>query len=112
MDTETIQGWAKEGRLYRFYKSPEWLELRAEIMAENHGECLWCRQEGRMQRAETVHHVQHVRTHPELALSRTYTDADGTEQPNLIPLCHACHDRAHGRMQFKPKPEPLTEERW
>lgn len=77
MDAETIQDLTKQGKLYRFYKSPDWIQLRAAVMAEAHGECLWCRQEGRMQRAETVHHVMHVRTHPELALSRTYMDEQG-----------------------------------
>ena len=112
MTPDEIRQLDREGRLYKFYKTHEWLNLKAAILREHHGECAWCRERGVITPAVTVHHVMHVKTHPELALSRTYRDKDGTVKDNLIPLCHECHDRAHERMRFRKKPEPLTPERW
>ena len=117
MTTDEIRELTKQGKIYRFYKSPEWLALRGIIMAECHGECQWCRERGIISKAETVHHVQWVKTHPELAMSRTYRDEYGEIKQNLIPLCHDCHDRAHKRMRYAerkipPPEEQLNEERW
>lgn len=100
----------EENRLYVFYKSKEWIALRESILKENHYECKWCKEQGIISKAETVHHVQFVKTHPELAMSRCY-QYKGMQYDNLIPLCHDCHDRAHKRMQYKPK-KKVTEERW
>lgn len=98
-------------KLYRFYKSKEWRALKEEVMRECHNECLYCKRDGIISQAETVHHVQYVKKHPEFALSKYYT-YKGKQYSNLIPLCHDCHDKAHDRMKYKPKPKPLTEERW
>lgn len=112
---EELSQWIKqliqEDRLYNFYKSKEWKQVKEEVMKEHHRECVMCREQGKVIRAETVHHVQYVKKHPELALSKTYT-YKGTEYTNLIPLCHDCHDKVHGRMRYKPKKKPLTKERW
>ena len=111
-----IREWDADGKIYKFYKSKEWLALRDQIMRECHGECQWCKRRGIISRAETVHHEQYVRSHPELALSRTYTDRNGIERQNLIPLCHDCHDKAHNRMRYQDREKkdgpPLNEERW
>ena len=112
MTADEIRELIKEDRLYRFYKSPEWLTLRESIMNENHHECQWCKEKGIISRAETVHHVQWVKNHPELAMSRTYRDKSGEIKQNLIPLCHDCHDKAHKRMKYREKREPLNTERW
>lgn len=106
-----IQQLIKEGKLYRFYKSKEWIELREKILKENHYECVWCKEKGKISKAEQVHHVQYVKKHPELALSEYYT-YKGKQYRNLIPLCHDCHDKAHGRMRHKPKTKQINEERW
>lgn len=114
--TEQIKQWFADDKAYKFYKSKDWLRLRAQIMAEHHGECQWCREHGIITRAETVHHIQYVDKHPELALSRTYIDKDGKTKQNLVPLCHDCHDRAHHRMRYQDREKknepPLNEERW
>ncbi len=101
----------EEDKLYRFYKSKQWIELRSEIMKEAHNECEWCRKQGKIVTATEVHHVQYVKKHPELALSKIYT-YQGKQYKNLIALCHDCHDKAHGRMTHRPKKKPLTEEQW
>lgn len=99
-----------EDRLYRFYKSKEWIRLKDKVLQEFHNECLWCRERGKISRAETVHHIQFVKRHPELALSEYYT-YQGRRYRNLVPLCHDCHDKAHERMGYK-RCKQLNEERW
>ena len=116
----TLREWvldlSREGSLYRFYKTREWLELRERVMAENHGECARCRDKipSVLRRADTVHHVNEVKTHPELALSMYFTDSEGVSKPNLIPLCNRCHNEVHGRFagaEKKPLPSFFVE-RW
>lgn len=105
-----IQKLIEENKLYRFYKSKEWIELKEQILKEAHYECEWCKMKGKISKAVTVHHVQFVKKHPELALSRYYT-YKGILYKNLIPLCHDCHDKAHERMKYKKK-QQVNEERW
>lgn len=115
MDTIDLTTWIhqlqQDNKLYRFYKSKPWLILKAEVLTELNYECQHCKDKGIITRAVTVHHEQHVKRHPHLALSKTY-EYQGKTYRNLTPLCHDCHDAVHGRMQYKPKPKPLTEERW
>ena len=114
MDTVNAK-WIKqlieEDKLYKFYKSRQWLDVKEKMLKMHHYECQWCKKKGKITKAVTVHHVQHVKKYPELALSEYYI-YKGRQQQNLIPLCHDCHDRSHNRMQYKPKPKPLNEERW
>lgn len=104
-----------DGVLYKFYKTREWLELRAAVMDEAHNECEMCREAGIYSRADTVHHVNEVKDRPDIALSKTYIDGKGRRQRNLMALCFACHNKVHKRFQggwWKKKDKPLTEERW
>ena len=105
---------ADEGKLYRFYKTREWLSLRAEVMAAHHCECAMCAELGKYSKAVTVHHVNEVKDHPELALSKWYIDANGRRLPNLLPLCARCHNRIHDRFNGPRKaadePKPLRDE--
>jgi 5-methylcytosine-specific restriction protein A len=100
----------KADNLHEFYTSSQWLKLRAEILAEYKHECQDCKAKGFYTKANHVHHVQYVRKHPELAMSRVYMFGD-KEYVNLIPLCHNCHEVRHGYRQAVKK-EPLTVERW
>lgn len=114
--------------LWRFYKSKEWRSLKDKILKENHYECAECKKRGVITRYDvddegnkrllsTVHHVQFVRKHPALALSRTYTYAGKTYQ-NLIPVCKACHNKLHPekwkKNGYKHNDEEhfVNEERW
>ena len=61
-------------------------------------------------RANTVHHVQFVDKHPELALSKFYIHK-GKQYRNLICVCPDCHNKLHPE-KHKQKKEPINEERW
>lgn len=97
-------------RLSEFYKSMAWEKLRAEVLREDKHECQMCKSRGWYRKATTVHHQRHVRSYPNLALSKHYYH-QGKQQRNLISLCHACHEEIHDHRQ-KEKAEPLTPERW
>jgi Predicted restriction endonuclease len=105
-----VQALIDSNNLHAFYVSAYWLRLRSEVLLEYKHECQHCKEQGYYKHADTVHHVQYVRKHPRLALSKTYI-FEGKERRNLIPLCHNCHEEVHGYRQKKKK-KLLTEERW
>lgn len=75
------------------YKSRRWKHKRAQILRWDGYLCQECREYGRMTQATTVHHIQHVEDHPELA----YND------DNLVSLCEKCHNKAHPEKGNKQK---------
>lgn len=95
----TLNSWIRElirkKQLYKFYKTDNWKELRQSVLDDYHNECVGCLKEGKYTRAECVHHVNHVRNRPELALSKYYVDSNGKRQSNLLPLCNTCHNKEH-----------------
>ncbi|MCG8400641.1 MAG: HNH endonuclease [Firmicutes bacterium] len=105
-----VQGFIVSNNLHAFYTSSEWLRLRKEVLKEHKYECQHCKQKGFYKKADTVHHVQYVKKHPALALSKTYI-FQGKEYKNLIPLCHNCHEVVHSHRRKSIK-KPLTVERW
>ena len=109
-----IRGLEQDGRLYAFYKSPEWRELRARVIEQAHGECERCRERGAYSRAVTVHHVNEVKDRPDLALSMWYTDERGERRRNLLALCNRCHNDVHGRTLRgrEPKKDEWGDEWW
>lgn len=114
MDRSELKQWIErliqEGKLYQFYKSKVWIKKKTEVLEKFHNECVWCKERGKISKAEEVHHIQFVKKHPELALDEFYT-YKGKTYRNLVPLCHDCHDRAHNRMKYK-KTQQFNEERW
>ncbi|MDE6706851.1 MAG: HNH endonuclease [Oscillospiraceae bacterium] len=68
-----------------FYKSAVWKRKRAVIMRRDGYQCQDCKRYGRLREAVTVHHIQHLDEHPELAL----------QSENLISLCAECHNKRH-----------------
>ena len=109
----------QEDKLYKFYKSREWRQLRQEVLDDEHNECVNCREKyGRITAAVTVHHVNHVKDRPDLALSRYYTDINGEQQPNLVALCGRCHNEVHPEKIHKAnnkknkKKEKINDEKW
>lgn len=114
MDRKELKIWIgeliAEDKLYKFYKSKLWIKKKNEILDKFHHECLWCKERGKISRAEEVHHIQFVKKYPELALDEFYT-YKGQQYRNLVPLCHDCHDRAHERMKYK-KQKYFNTERW
>lgn len=99
------------GREILFYSWREWLSIRSQVLELDHHECQMCKARGRYSAARIVHHVQHLRTRPDLALS--IWDPD-TGKRQLISVCKACHEAAHPEAlrPYKPSAEPLTSERW
>lgn len=122
-----IEELIREGQLWKFYKSKSWIELKEEVLKENHYECAECRRLGKITRYDvdedgnkklisTVHHVQFVRKHPALALSKTY-NFGGKTYRNLIPVCKACHNKLHPEKRRKSRTKRdddryMNEERW
>lgn len=107
--------------LWRFYKSKEWLALKKKVLEKYNYECQECKRNGIVTRYDvdaegkktlisTVHHVQFVRRHPELALSEWF-EYRGELKRNLIPVCKACHNKLHPEKQ-KNKRTFFNEERW
>lgn len=80
------------------------------MLKEQKHECQECLRQGKITRADTVHHVQFVRKWPELALSKFYV-YNGKQYRNLIAVCRECHNKLHPEKSFKKK-EPLNSERW
>lgn len=111
MTTEKIKELISQGKEIKFYKSKEWRTLRAKILTECHYECQECLNNGKISKAETVHHINELKYRPDLALKEIYFE-NGILKRNLIALCHSCHDQKHYRFgNYKPKPS-INEERW
>ncbi len=116
---EALAKWIPELRrqhkMYVFYKTPEWVKLRGDILEAAHYECEDCKKKSPavITRATCVHHEREVERWPELALSTFYIDEHGQKKQQLHALCARCHNDRHDR-SFKgaTKPEPLTPERW
>lgn len=112
MTTEDVIKLLNNNQAYKIYKSKEFIQLKKEVLSEFHGECARCKSRGKITSAQTVHHVNHVKKHPELAFSKYYIDKYGKRKRNLIPLCNDCHNAVHKRFGYTEKEKPLTEERW
>ena len=97
--------------LWKFYKSIEFRHLKEEVLIEQHYECQECKKKGIITKANTVHHVQFVRKHPELALSKYYT-YKGKQYRNLVAVCKGCHNKLHPEKRKYKAKEQLNKERW
>lgn len=90
------------GDLMKFYKSREWMALRKVALKRDNNECQLCKQAGRYHKAENVHHLKEVKTHPHLSLTLS----------NLQCLCIKCHNEVHERIESVRVPKFMNEERW
>ena len=76
----------------QFYNSSEWRTIRRQVLKRDHYECVWCRDEGKVTTTNLeVDHIKELEFYPEFAL-----DLD-----NLRTLCKECHNKRHGRFQFR-----------
>ena len=105
--------WCAEHNPYKFYRWTRWRAVREEVLKADRYECLNCKTKyKRYRKAEVVHHVNHFKDRPDLALDAYYTDpATHRKRRNLISLCHECHEEVHDYRRKKTE-KPLTEERW
>ena len=87
-------------------------------MDQYHNECYKCRKKGKITQAQTVHHINHVKDRPDLALTQYIITEQGEKKANLIPLCNSCHNKEHPEKQYKAyftnkkKKDNEPEERW
>lgn len=104
----------RDNKIVEFYKTDDWRELRLDILNDFHYECQGCLKKGKYTRADCVHHVNHVKDRPDLALSRYYIDKHGKKQYQLVPLCNICHNIEHPEklMTEEQKNKFTNEERW
>jgi 5-methylcytosine-specific restriction endonuclease McrA len=103
--------WCIKNDMHRFYTWKKWIKIRTAVLLTDKYECQDCKKQGRYTRATTVHHVNHVKAHPELALEINYIDVEGNEKRNLVSLCFDCHEKRHGYRKHNYH-APITEERW
>ena len=96
--------------IHRFYVWGPWKKVRREVLQMDHGECQRCKEKKIYTKATTVHHVNYVKKHPDMALEIWY-EWHGVRKRNLVSLCHDCHEAVHGYRKPEKK-ETLTEERW
>lgn len=112
-DIDFVVNCIKSNAMYIFYTWSKWLKLRLDVLEEDKNECQKCKSRGRYKKAVVVHHVNHVKNNPELALEKFYVDIFGNVKRQLVSLCKACHEEEHPeRFKKNKKEKPLTEERW
>lgn len=109
-EIEFVKECIRQDDLHSFYVSGLWKRIRKEVLKMDHNECQRCKARKIYTKATTVHHVNHVKQHPELALEIWYV-WKGRTRRNLISLCHDCHEAVHGYRKLK-EGKLLTEERW
>lgn len=109
-----LQGLIAAGDTHPFYLTGKWKALSAEVMRLDKGECQLHKAKGRFKRADLVHHVNHVKKRPDLALDLYYMDEQGNRQRNLISVCRWCHENVchPERMRRNCKKKFATQERW
>lgn len=109
-------GLIQAGDIHPFYVTPQWRALSADVLRDDRRECQLCKGRGKYRRADLVHHVNHVKRRPELALSRFFEDDSGKQQRNLISVCRGCHETVcHPERMRKAGHRPtgfVNEERW
>src|SRR5574344_874280 len=71
----------RDKRSAAFYRSAQWIDLRAFCMVRDGYQCQRCKQQGIVKAAEEVHHTVPVRTD-------WYKRIDAR---NYVSQCHACH---------------------
>lgn len=90
----------------RFYKTKVWKEKRKEILIRDNNECQLCKKAGKVEKATTVHHIEHYEKRPDLALTDN----------NLVSVCESCHNKLHPEKGFgqssKIKLLKFHKERW
>lgn len=122
MDTTQLVKWINKlisaDKMVLFYMNKLWLELKAEVLREQHNECQDCKVNGKIingtkqfiVEAETVHHEMSVKDFPQYALSK-YIVINGINTRQLTALCNDCHNKRHHRFGHSNK-EQLNIERW
>ena len=68
--------------IHSFYVWGKWKAVRRKVLQMDHGECQRCKAKKKYTKATTVHHVNYVKRHPDLALEIWY-EWHGVRKRNL-----------------------------
>lgn len=97
--------WINKDTLIKFYKTKEWRAVRDKRRQLDNYECQECKRNGKYSKLDVVHHKQHVKDQPSMALMLSNTEG----------LCHKCHNKEHPEKleEFNTKKNIFkNEERW
>ncbi len=104
-----VIGFIQRDEIEKFYKKTIWKKLRKEVLEENNYDCQWCKHKGEAGKANTVHHIKHLKKYPNLALVKS----------NLMPVCKECHNELHPEKHYsfmkcesKRSKKYVNEEKW
>ena len=101
-------------RVVLFYNRSAWKHLSRTVMEYDRFECQECKKKGKYKKADLVHHVNHLKDRPDMALTFWYEE-NGERKRNLVSVCRDCHETVchPERMQAADVREKFeTEERW
>lgn len=78
--------YSKNKKYTEFYNSKEWQKIRRYILVKHNGLCLYSLLvDKKIVEADVVHHINPLRQ----------SWGDRLTESNLIPLCHAVHNKLH-----------------
>lgn len=82
-------------KVITFYHSKEWQAVRIEVLRRDKGLCQVCLKHGHVTLANTVHHIQPIRTFK----NGKNIIAGGWDKrldpSNLEAICASCHNKEH-----------------
>lgn len=96
-----LQKLIKAGEQHDFYVWCKWLKEREFVLKQDKYECQRCKENGRYRRAVLVHHINHLKQRPDIALKMWITGDDGKLQRQLVSLCRECHEHFHPERMHK-----------
>ena len=76
----------RDKRAEAFYKSRAWVAARRRVLIRDNYLCQECLKQGRITRADTVHH--------KIELKEDWSKR--LQLDNLVSLCAKCHNQLHG----------------
>lgn len=85
-----VVGFIQRDEIEKFYKTTIWKKLRLEVLEKNNYDCEHCKSKGEANKANTVHHIKHLKQCPELALDKS----------NLMAVCKECHNELHPEKHY------------
>lgn len=105
----------KSNNEHAFYIRTEWLHVRNVVLHLDNYECQICKENGRYSRAQLVHHISHLKEHPEWALDIWVKNDSGVKERNLISVCKYCHETVchpERLRKWNKQPDATFPERW
>ena len=79
-----------------FYSWCKWLQVREKVLKSDKFECVICREKyHRYRAANTVHHVNHLKDRPDLALSTHYVDPATHQRKRQLIMIVEWHHQSH-----------------